>query len=180
MLIALRETLSKNPDKASLEQTQLGWEKARCPLQGWSTERLLCLMSMLSDTLGKKDCASSQMSRRARHLRLPCYKLDIGLAFVKCALSGMDIPRGRIRLRLVRPLGMSVPDKPLITQAAVDIYNMSPNLTTMRTIKEKKSRLTLRTNILAWLRNVAFFETQAYSNAKLKCLWGTHVTMENW
>ena len=53
-----------------------------------------------------------------------CYKLDIGLAFVKSGLSGTDIPRGRTRLRLVRPLGMSVPDKPLITQAAADIYNL--------------------------------------------------------
>ena len=75
-------------------------------------------------TLSEKDCASSQMSRRARHLRLLCYKLDIGLAFVKSGLSGTDIPCGRTRLRLVRPLGMSVPDKPLITQAAADIYNL--------------------------------------------------------
>ena len=57
-------------------------------------------------------------------IQLLCYKLDIGLAFVKSGLSGTDIPRGRTRLRLVRPLGMSVPDKPLITQAAADIYNL--------------------------------------------------------
>ena len=44
---------------------------------------------------------------------------------MKSGLSGTDIPRGRTRLRLVRPLGMSVPDKPLITQAAADIYNFS-------------------------------------------------------
>ena len=67
------------------------------------------------------------MSCRARHLRLPCYKLDIGLAFVKSGLPGTDSPRGRTRLRLVRPLGLSVPDKPLITLAAADIYNMLLN-----------------------------------------------------
>ena len=64
------------------------------------------------------------MSFRARHLHLPCYKLDIDLAFVKSGLPGTDSPRGRTRLRLVRPLGLSVPDKPLITQAAADIFNV--------------------------------------------------------
>ena len=96
-------------------------------------------MSIMLDALGKKDCASSQMSRRAhcassqishrpQHLRLLCYKLDISLAFVENALSGTDIPRGRTRLYLVRPLGMSVPDKPLITQATADIFNLTLSL----------------------------------------------------
>ena len=126
MLIALRETLSNNPDTASSDLLNLAKKKARRMIHyRVDIGRKITLRDVPGvGSSRKKDCASSQMSCRARHLRLPCYKLDIGLSFVKSGLSGTDSPRGRTRLRLVRPLGLSVPDKPLITQAAADIYNM--------------------------------------------------------
>ena len=147
-MIALRETLSNNPDTSLSEQFNLAEKKLAIlyrVTESISTKILLCVN--VAGSSQKRKGASSQLLCGARHLQLLCYKLDIGLAFVKSGLSGTDIPRGRTRLRLVRPLGMSVPDKPLITQAAADIYNEEIDIKSSSWFAEES---TGRGNVCAW------------------------------
>ena len=109
MLIALRETLSNNPDTASSDRSTLNLAKKKLAIH--LMDNVIYRVDIgrkitLRDVHGvgssrKRECASSEISCRARHLRLPCYKLDIGLALVKSGSPGTDSPRGRTRLRLV-------------------------------------------------------------------------------
>ena len=112
-----------------------------------STPTMRCLQHLVAlrhvqllPGLQMKKMSSCTMSEKNFLHRSVDYKSDIVLAFVKNDKSGPYIPRGRTRLRLVRPLGMYGPDKSLITQAADDIYNLSLRQRTISITKRKRIR----------------------------------------